>query len=52
MQLSQKQKTFTEFFRYFAKSRFNFEHLKKKYDPHSWCVNVLMDSEKRGYINV
>ena len=30
MQLSQKQKTFSQFFFVFLKSRSNFEHIKKK----------------------
>ena len=35
MQLSQKQKTFSELFFAFLKSILNFEHLKKIDDPHS-----------------
>ena len=37
MQLSQKQKTFSQFFFFFAflKSILNFKHLPKKDDPHS-----------------
>ena len=35
MQLSQKQKTFSEFFFAFLKSILNFKHLPKKHDPHS-----------------
>ena len=34
MQLSQKQKTFSEFFFAFLKSILNFKHLPKKDDPH------------------
>ena len=33
MQLSQKQKTFSEFFFAFLKSILNFKHLRKKDDP-------------------
>ena len=33
--LSQKQKAFSQFFLDFSKSTLNFEHLKKKDDPHS-----------------
>ena len=33
--LSQKQKTFSEFFLAFSKSTLNFEHVRKKDDPHS-----------------
>ena len=35
MQLSQKQKTFSEFFFAFLKSILNFKHLPKKDDRHS-----------------
>ena len=35
IQLSQKQKTFCEFFFAFLKSILNFKHLPKKDDPHS-----------------
>ena len=34
IQLSQKQKTFSEFFFAFSKSILNFKHLPKKDDPH------------------
>ena len=33
--LSQKQKAFFRFFRPFSKCTLNFEHFKKKDDPHS-----------------
>ena len=48
MILSTKQKTFSEFFFAFSKSRFNFENFQKKADPHSWCILELKNSEKRG----
>ena len=35
IQLSQKQKTFSEFFFAFLKPILNFKHLPKKDDPHS-----------------
>ena len=35
IQLSQKQKIFSEFFFVFLKSILNFEHLRKNDDPHS-----------------
>ena len=35
MQLSGKQKGFSEFFAAFLKSSLNFEHFHKKDDPHS-----------------
>ena len=52
MQLSQKQKTFSEFFCAFLKSTLTFEHFQKKYDSHSWCLSKITDSEKQGKINV
>ena len=39
IQLSQKQKTFFEFFFAFLKSILNFKHFPRKDDPHSWCVS-------------
>ena len=35
MQLSEKQKTFSEFFSAFLESSLNFEHFQKKDDSHS-----------------
>ena len=35
MQLSQKQKAFSQFFFAFSKSTLNFEHFQTKDDPHS-----------------
>ena len=35
MQLSQKQRTFSQFFSPILKSRLNFNHFEKKCDPHS-----------------
>ena len=46
--LSQKQKTFSEFFVGFLKDILNFKHLPKKDDPHSWCISGNTGSEKRG----
>ena len=45
MQLSQKQKTFSEFFSAFLKSRSNFEHFDKKDDLHRFCNFEITDSE-------
>ena len=45
MQLSQKQKTFSEFFSAFLKSRWNFEHFNKKDDLHRFCNFEITDSE-------
>ena len=35
MQVSQKQKTFSNIFLQFWKCKLNFEQFQKKYDPHS-----------------
>ena len=48
MQLSQKLKTFSEFFPEFSKSRFNFEHFQKKDDVHSLFICEATACEKRG----
>ena len=45
--LSQKQKTFSQFFSAFLKSTLNFEHSRKKDDPHSRCISQITVSEKR-----
>ena len=41
MQLSQKLKTFSEFFPEFSKSRLNFEHFQKKDDAHSLFISEV-----------
>ena len=46
MQLSQKQKIFSDFFSAFVKSSLNFEYFLKKDDPHCWCDSELTDQEK------
>ena len=48
MQLSRKQKTFSEFFCAFLKSSLNFEHFQKKDDSHSWGISKIRESEKQG----
>ena len=45
MQLSQKQKTFSEFFAAFLKSTINFKHFEKKDDPHRFCISEITVSE-------
>ena len=52
MQGSQKQKTFSEFFAAFLKSRLNFEDFQKKDDSHNWGISKITNSEKHGYVNV
>ena len=44
--LSQKRKTFSQFFSAFLKPILNFEHFQKKDDPHSRCGCQLTVSEK------
>ena len=46
--LSQKRKTFSQFFSAFLKSTLNFAHFQKKDDPHSRCISQITVSEK-GY---
>ena len=48
IQLSQKQKIFSEFFLTFLKSILNFKHLAKKDDSHSRCISGNNGSEKYG----
>ena len=48
MQVSRKQKTFSEFFAAFLKSSLNFEHFQKKDDSHSWGISKITESEKQG----
>ena len=52
MEVSQKQKSFAQFFFAFLKSIFNFKHLPKKDDAHSWWISGNADSEKHDQINV
>ena len=44
--LSQKQKTFSQFFSAFLKSTLNFEHFQKNHDPHSRILSKITVSEK------
>ena len=50
--LSQKRKTFSEFFAAFLKSTLNFEHFQKKDHPHSQIISQITVSEKGEEINV
>ena len=45
MLLYQKQKTFSQFFAAFLKSRLNLEQFERKDDPHSFCIFEITDSE-------
>ena len=44
--LSQKRKTFSQFFSAFSKSTLNFEHFQKKDHPHSLIISQMTISEK------
>ena len=50
MQLTQKQKTFSQFWFAFLKSILNSKHLPKKGDTHSWCISQNTGSKKLAYI--
>ena len=52
MELSQKLKTFCQFFIAFSKSRLNFENFEKKDDAHSLFISEGTACEKRGSIYV
>ena len=45
IQLSQKQKSFSEVFSSFMTFSLNFEHFEKKDDPHRYCISGMTDSE-------
>ena len=45
--LSQKQKTFSQFFSAFLKYTLNFEHFQQKDDNHSRRISQIIVSEKR-----
>ena len=44
--LSEKRKTFSQFFSAFLKSTLNFEHFQKKDDPHTRCNSQITVSKK------
>ena len=48
MEVSRKQKTFSEFFASLLKSSLNFEHFQKKDDSHGWGITKIRESEKQG----
>ena len=45
MQLPEKEKTFSEFFPTFLKSRLNFKYFGEKDKPHRLCISQITDSE-------
>ena len=48
IQLSQKLKTFSQFFQGFSKSTLSFEYLQKKDFAHSLFISEATACEKRG----
>ena len=46
MQLSQKEKTFSEFLAGFLKGRLSFRYFETKYDPPRFCISKITVSEK------
>ena len=50
--LSQKEKTFCQFFIAFLKYTCNLEHLEKKDEYPSLIISEIMDCERGGYLNV
>ena len=45
IQLSQKKKTFSEYFAAFLTSRLNFKYFESKDDTHRFCISDITDSE-------
>ena len=45
MQLSQKQKTFSQFLAIFLKSKLNLEYFRKKDGAQSFCISEITESE-------
>ena len=52
MQLSEKQKIFSEFCAAILKSRLDFEHFQTNGDHQSWGISKITDSKERSQINV
>ena len=48
MELSQKQKTFSQFFAAFLKFRLSLNFFETKYDPHGFCIFETTDSVHVG----
>ena len=51
MDLSKRQKSFSQSFFVFLKSRSNFNYFDKKDDLHNLCISDIKDWEKFGYSN-
>ena len=52
MQLPRKSKTFKQIFTMFLKSKSHLKHFEKADEPHSLNISEIIDSERRGYLNV
>ena len=50
--LSQKPKTFSSFVIAFLKCAWNLEHFQKKDEYSSLIISEIIDTERRGYLNV
>ena len=50
--LSQKQRTFSQFFVAFLKCAWNLEHFEEKYKYPRLIISELIDAKRRGYLNV
>ena len=50
--ISQKQKTFSEFFIAFLECAWNLEHFEKKDEYPSLIISDIIDAQRRGYLNV
>ena len=50
--LSQKQKTFSEFFIAFLRCAWNLGHFEKKDEYPRLIISELIDAKRRGYLNV
>ena len=50
--LAQKQKTFSGFSIAFLKCTWNLEHFQKKDEYPSLIISDIIDTERRGYLNV
>ena len=51
MQLYQKQKTFSQLFPAFLKSRLNYKHFERREYPHRFCIFEITDSENVGPVS-
>ena len=46
VELSQKQKGFSQFFAAFYQCRLTLQHFEKKDEPHRFCISKITDSQK------